>query len=121
MDANKNNDIILSKKPSLLLQWKETMNAIQLNCTKQFLWSLQDMKVNPVQYLSIPVSAAIIGYITNWLGVKMIFYPIQWRGLPIYKWPNQPLGILGWQGVYSINMQLFLCSSLNDGNDVSQE
>lgn len=37
-------------------------------------------KENPWQYLSIPIVAATVGYITNYLGVMMLFYPIQWRG-----------------------------------------
>ena len=44
-------------------------------------------------------TAAIIGYITNWIGVKMLFYPIKWTGLHIYRWADQPLGLFGWQGI----------------------
>lgn len=29
----------------------------------------------------------------------MLFYPIEWRGIPIRKWPLQPLGLFGWQGI----------------------
>ncbi|NMT62017.1 DUF445 domain-containing protein [Marinobacter orientalis] len=42
------------------------------------------------QYLSIPVIAALIGWITNWLAIKMTFYPLEFVGKP-------PL--LGWQGI----------------------
>lgn len=42
------------------------------------------------QYLSIPVIAAFIGWITNWLAIKMTFYPLEFVGKP-------PL--LGWQGI----------------------
>ena len=42
------------------------------------------------QYLSIPVIAAIIGWGTNWLAIKMTFYPIEFIGLSPY---------LGWQGI----------------------
>jgi hypothetical protein len=65
---------------------------------QQFQNSFEEAKNNPFKYLSIPLSAAIIGYITNWVGVKMLFYPISWKGIPIYRWSGQPLGILGWQG-----------------------
>ena len=95
---NINKPTISSKVVTQFIQMKQRLHQLQSNCTKQFLWSLQDMKVNPIQYISIPVSAAIIGYITNWLGVKMIFYPIEWRGIPLYRWTDQPLGIIGWQG-----------------------
>ena len=43
-----------------------------------------------LQYLSIPVIAAFIGWATNWLAIKMTFYPLEFMGKP-------PL--LGWQGI----------------------
>src|SRR5690554_8003165 len=42
------------------------------------------------QYLSIPIIAALIGWITNWLAIKMTFFPLEFVGKP-------PL--LGWQGI----------------------
>lgn len=42
------------------------------------------------QYFSIPVIAALIGWITNWLAIKMTFFPLEFIGKP-------PL--LGWQGI----------------------
>jgi len=42
------------------------------------------------QYLSIPAIAALIGWTTNWLAIKMTFYPLEFVGKP-------PL--LGWQGI----------------------
>lgn len=42
------------------------------------------------QYLSIPIIAALIGWTTNWLAIKMTFYPLEFMGKP-------PL--LGWQGI----------------------
>ncbi|NWN91062.1 DUF445 family protein [Marinobacter adhaerens] len=42
------------------------------------------------QYLSIPVIAAIIGWCTNWLAIKMTFFPLEFVGKP--PW-------LGWQGI----------------------
>ena len=42
------------------------------------------------QYLSIPVIAALIGWVTNWLAIKMTFFPLEFVGKP-------PL--LGWQGI----------------------
>ena len=59
----------------------------------------EDMKKNPWSYISIPIVAALVGYITNYVGVKMLFYPIKWRGIPFYRWENQPLGLFGWQGI----------------------
>ena len=37
--------------------------------------------------LWIPVISAIIGYVTNYLAVKMMFYPIEFIGLkPFFGW-----------------------------------
>ena len=47
----------------------------------------------------IPVVAAFTGYITNWFAVQMIFYPLQWTGIPIKRYPDAPLGWIGWQGI----------------------
>ena len=29
----------------------------------------------------------------------MIFYPLEYGGVPLKRWPNQPLGLIGWQGI----------------------
>jgi uncharacterized membrane protein YheB (UPF0754 family) len=42
-----------------------------------------------VEVLLIPVVAAVIGFTTNWLAVRMMFYPLAFRGV----------GRVGWQGV----------------------
>jgi uncharacterized membrane protein YheB (UPF0754 family) len=47
----------------------------------------------------IPLIAAFVGWFTNWLAVQMIFYPIEFRGIPLYRRPEVPLGFLGWQGI----------------------
>ena len=63
---------------------------------------------NPKGILLIPVVAAIVGWFTNWLAVKMIFYPIGFFGVPlaqavegrVYGYPVlNPLGAFGWQGI----------------------
>lgn len=59
----------------------------------------EKVRSNPMQYLSIPFVAAFVGYITNYLGVWMLFYPLEWKGIPIVRYANQPFGFLGWQGV----------------------
>lgn len=66
---------------------------------KQWQLSVADFKKYPWQYISIPIIAGLVGYVTNWLGVYMLFYPIDWVGVPIKRWAEQPLGLLGWQGV----------------------
>jgi uncharacterized membrane protein YheB (UPF0754 family) len=53
----------------------------------------------PGTYLMIPVIAAFVGWFTNYLAVQMIFYPIEFMGLPIWRRPEIPLGLVGWQGI----------------------
>ncbi|MDX1693428.1 MAG: hypothetical protein R3208_06665 [Ketobacteraceae bacterium] len=43
------------------------------------------------KYCSIPVVAALVGWSTNWLAIKLMFYPLEFVGF-------KPL-LLGWQGV----------------------
>lgn len=33
------------------------------------------------------------------MGVKMLFYPIEYFGIDLQRWPNTPYGLFGWQGV----------------------
>jgi uncharacterized membrane protein YheB (UPF0754 family) len=44
-------------------------------------------------YLTIPVVSALVGYGTNWLAVKMMMYPVEYKGI----------GPFGWQGVVPAN------------------
>ncbi|GAA0839409.1 membrane protein [Marinobacter szutsaonensis] len=39
--------------------------------------------------LSVPVMAAVTGWVTNWLAIQMSFYPVRFVGF----------GVIGWQGV----------------------
>ena len=61
--------------------------------------AIQKFKAKPGTYLLIPCIAAIVGWFTNWLAVQMIFYPIQYRGIPLMRRPEVPLGLIGWQGI----------------------
>ena len=67
--------------------------------SSQWEMSCREMKQNPRPFILIPVVAACVGYITNWVGVKMLFYPVRWVGIPIVRIPGQPFGWLGWQGI----------------------
>ena len=49
------------------------------------------------QYLTIPLFAGGVGWLTNKVAVDMIFYPVEFAGLKMRTWANQPLGLLGWQ------------------------
>lgn len=63
------------------------------------LKAINKFKARPGTYLLIPCVAALVGWFTNWLAVQMIFYPISFRGIPIYRMEEVPLGFLGWQGI----------------------
>ena len=43
-----------------------------------------------IKYASLPILAAIVGWATNWLAVKLTFYPLTFKGIAPF---------LGWQGV----------------------
>jgi len=48
-------------------------------------WNVQTLSL-----LSIPLISALVGWITNYLAVKMMFYPLEFVGIP---------PIFGWQGL----------------------
>lgn len=65
-------------------------------------------RTNPRGIMLIPVVAACVGWLTNWLAVKMIFYPIVFLGVPVAQLVEgelygynilNPLGWFGWQGI----------------------
>ena len=51
------------------------------------------------KFLIMPVMSGIVGWGTNWLALKMTFYPVEFFGLELYRIPDQPLGLFGWQGI----------------------
>jgi hypothetical protein len=61
--------------------------------------AIQKFRDRPGTHLMIPLIAAFVGWFTNWLAVQMIFYPIEFRGIPLYRRQEVPLGLLGWQGI----------------------
>ena len=64
-----------------------------------FRRAIQKFRDRPFTYLLIPCIAACVGWITNWMAVQMIFYPVQFRGIPLYRQDEVPLGLIGWQGI----------------------
>ena len=71
------------------------------------------MHATTLRLLTIPLFTAVIGYLTNWSGVVMLFYPVAYRGvrlpglagavglLPrkIQQIPGVMQGGVGWQGI----------------------
>jgi len=47
----------------------------------------------------IPTVAAGVGLVTNWMGVKMMFAPLEYTGVNLYREEGCPYGLFGWQGV----------------------
>lgn len=50
------------------------------------LWDIPNL----YQYITIPLVAAFVGWSTNWVAIKLTFYPLHFIGIPPY---------LGWQGI----------------------
>lgn len=48
------------------------------------------MEAEVLKIASIPIVAGVVGWFTNWLAVKFMFYPLEFVGIPPF---------LGWQGV----------------------
>jgi len=49
--------------------------------------------------VSIPFINAVMAAGTNWVALKMTFYPTTFWGWEIYRFKDQPLGLFGWQGI----------------------
>lgn len=56
------------------------INSFKVKIHNKYIATKEKFRTNPWQYISIPIVAALVGYITNYLGVAMLFYPIEWRG-----------------------------------------
>ena len=59
----------------------------------------RQVEERPAVILGIPLSAAGVGLVTNWLGVQMLFYPIEFIGPKLWQPEGQPFALFGWQGV----------------------
>jgi len=51
------------------------------------------------EYFLIPWIAGFVGYITNVVALWLTFYPLEYRGIELFRLKNEPWGILGWQGI----------------------
>ncbi|HEX8741594.1 MAG TPA: hypothetical protein VF712_00530 [Thermoleophilaceae bacterium] len=66
-----------------------------------------------LHFITIPIFSGVIGYVTNWSGVIMLFYPVRFRGIripglaplvhlmprKIQQIPGFMVGGVGWQGI----------------------
>src|ERR1700728_4822559 len=74
---------------------------------------LRPLKESTLALITIPFFTGVIGYVTNWTGVLMLFYPVHFKGyrsrtlrtlaklLPrkVQQIPGVMLGGIGWQGI----------------------
>jgi uncharacterized membrane protein YheB (UPF0754 family) len=51
------------------------------------------------QYFLIPWIAGFVGYFTNVVALHLTFYPLEFWGIKLFRLPNEPWGIIGWQGI----------------------
>lgn len=47
----------------------------------------------------IPPIAGVVGYITNVLALQMTFSPLEFWGIEIWRYKDEPWGLFGWQGI----------------------
>ena len=89
----------MTSKSLLYLRKSTKASAPQLagNSYRRRVW--KEISSRPVEFLSVPCVAAFVGILTNWIGVKMLFYPIDYHGLNLKRWEMTPYGLFGWQGV----------------------
>lgn len=74
-----------------------------------------DIKYPWWEYFLIPWIAAFVGYLTNVVALEMTFSPLEFRGILLWRLPNEPWGLFGWQGIIptraekmaSISFELF--------------
>jgi uncharacterized membrane protein YheB (UPF0754 family) len=84
---------------ALLVSTRGILSILSASPGKIIQQTFQKFLLSWKMYSLIPFVAAFVGWITNYLAVQMIFFPIQWRGIPIKRKEGNPLGLLGWQGI----------------------
>jgi uncharacterized membrane protein YheB (UPF0754 family) len=71
------------------------------------------VSTSTIALVTVPIVTGVIGYMTNWTGVLMLFYPVHFRGLrapwlhraarrmpyKVRQIPGLMIGGIGWQGI----------------------
>lgn len=100
-NAGQINAQVFRSKPQISYRrstFTTTSLGAQRRSTLRFIW--EELKQSPLQYFTIPSVAAFVGLTTNWMGVNMLFYPIDYVGTEWYRSSQYtPYGVVGWQGV----------------------
>ena len=89
--------ILRAKTHQRHLTGKTSSQAQQTTGLRYYLSIIRE---RPIEYATVPCVAAFVGIMTNWMGVKMLFYPIEYWGFNVVERPPfSPYGYFGWQGV----------------------
>ena len=58
------------------------------------------MKQSLISIVTVPIVTGVIGYVTNWTGVLMLFYPVHFKGIraqwlqKVARWlPYNPMAL----------------------------
>jgi uncharacterized membrane protein YheB (UPF0754 family) len=43
--------------------------------------------------------SGVVGWGTNWVALKMTFYPLEFWPVKVWQPEDQPMGLFGWQGI----------------------
>ena len=68
----------------------------------------QELRKSPLQYATIPAIAACMAMYTNWIAVKMLFYPIEYMGTEWYREEFVPYGVSSVTNMHAIWRVLLL-------------
>jgi uncharacterized membrane protein YheB (UPF0754 family) len=102
----------------LQASWSKAVSAL-LDAVLDYLghvdWALQDLNDAHgwIAFASIPIFTAVVGWLINWTGLIMLFYPVNFHGIKVpgmkeiarllpHKLQEVPgilQGGLGWQGI----------------------
>ncbi len=97
--SNMNAPIKFQSSLNFFCKLKHSQRKKKIGISKHIQSAIKKFKARPGAYLLIPVIAAFVGWFTNYLAVQMIFYPIEFRGIPIWRKEGEPIGLLGWQSL----------------------
>jgi len=67
--------------------------------TMQVGWRPDDATDELWKFLIMPFMSGIVGWGTNWLALKMTFYPLEFVGIDCFRVKDVPIGLFGWQGI----------------------
>jgi len=82
-------------------------------CHGRARYRCPDLSKSTLALITVPFFTGAIGYVTNWTGVLMLFYPVQFKGLRfkllamlarflprrLQQIPGLMVGGIGWQGI----------------------